>query len=236
MNEQHEHLDVATHLDGFQAERNPSARYASFDYCFNFFQDARDNGTLKTLTDDDQLPTACLQLGFYLASWGMMRGPAELLRRSVKVYEPVIEAIANEPGDAWTMDAPLLGQNYNAVLESAKRIRSSFIGFNASDTLVTKVMLGVFGSVLAFDRYFRKSFGCQTLCRSALERISDFYVKKQAFLDAHTIQTFELSTGSDTNRLYTKSKLIDMIFFQKGLDDERAAEAAKKAGLAKLQS
>jgi hypothetical protein len=36
---------------------------------------------------------------------------------------------------------------------------------NASDTLVTKTMQGVFGCVPAFDRYFRIGFGCQTLTK-----------------------------------------------------------------------
>jgi hypothetical protein len=36
----------------------------------------------------------CLQLGFYLASWGMLRGSSTLLCKSTRHYEPVI----NGPG------------------------------------------------------------------------------------------------------------------------------------------
>ena len=40
---------------------------------------------------------SCLQLGFYLASWGMLRGSTDLLKRSVKHLAPLVEAIADAP-------------------------------------------------------------------------------------------------------------------------------------------
>jgi hypothetical protein len=45
---------------------------------------------------------SCLQLGFYLASWGMMRGSGDLLQRSVRELAPVVDQIAAEPPDMWT--------------------------------------------------------------------------------------------------------------------------------------
>ena len=66
----------------------------SFDYCFNYFQDFRDVGRLDDLTAPAHLQTSCLQLGFYLASWGMFRGKAELLTYSAKRLAPVVDTIA----------------------------------------------------------------------------------------------------------------------------------------------
>lgn len=43
------------------------ARYASFDYCFNYFQSFR--GRASELISEENLEHSCLQLGFYLASW-----------------------------------------------------------------------------------------------------------------------------------------------------------------------
>lgn len=43
-----------------------TSRSRSWDYCYNYFQDQPEP------TQD--LERSCLQLGYYLASWGMLRG------------------------------------------------------------------------------------------------------------------------------------------------------------------
>ena len=66
--------NIRTYLDGDDANsgRDPTGRYASFDYCFNYFQSFRTYPA--ELTSPGNLELSCLQLGFYLASWGMLRG------------------------------------------------------------------------------------------------------------------------------------------------------------------
>ena len=63
-------VDVDNNLRKFLDGRTPGARYASFDYCFNHFQEAHEAGETAQLADEDHLLLSCLQLGFYLASWG----------------------------------------------------------------------------------------------------------------------------------------------------------------------
>ena len=209
--------DIDGNLKAFLADRAPGARYASFDYCFNHFQEARDAGDTTVLADDDHLMLSCLQLGFYLASWGMMRGSGGLLKRSLRELVSVVEAIASEPASTWDLDAHSLTKSADDVLALSRRVRKAFT-VPASDTLVTKTMLGVFGSVPAFDRYFRIGFGCQTLCRDALVSIGHYYDNNQAKIDAQDIFTIDFATGLDTERRYSKAKIIDMIFFQDGLN------------------
>jgi hypothetical protein len=48
--------------------RRSDERYASFDYCFNYFQTFRQTNTMKEIASQDRLQESCLQLGFYLAS------------------------------------------------------------------------------------------------------------------------------------------------------------------------
>jgi hypothetical protein len=180
------------------------------------------------LADDDHLMLSCLQLGFYLASWGMMRGSGDLLQRSVRDLAPVVRAIAAEPPDVWNLGAGDLFTNADAVLGLASRIRKAFT-VNASDTLVTKTMLGVFGSVPAFDRFFRIGFGCSTLCKRALVRIGRYYANNQAVIDAQAVRTLDFATGADTDRQYPASKIIDMIFFQEGIIVDVARKKAKTA-------
>jgi hypothetical protein len=209
-------VDIDANLKVFLVGRGPSARYASFDYCFNYFQEMRDSGEPERLADDDHLLLSCLQLGFYLASWGMMRGSGDLLQRSVRELVPVVELIAAEPSATWDLDAHSYADDADGVLAVGHRVRRAFT-ISASDILVTKTMLGVFGCVPAFDRYFRLGFGCQTLCKGALTRIGKFYEDNQAKIGGQRICTLDFATGLDTERRYSKAKIIDMIFFQAGL-------------------
>jgi hypothetical protein len=208
-------VDIDANLAVFLEHRTPQARYASFDYCFNHFQEAREWGDMARLANDDHRMLSCLQLGFYLASWGMMRGSGDLLQRSVRDLVPVIEMIAAEPASTWDFDAHCLATHPGEVLALSRRVRRAF-SIPASDTLVTKTMLGVFGCVPAFDRYFRIGFGCQTLCADTLVRIGNFYDDHQARVDAHRVRTLDFGSGLDTKRRYSRAKIIDMIFFQEG--------------------
>jgi hypothetical protein len=206
-------VDIDANLDAFLAKRVPGRRYASFDYCFNYFQEAR-----EAAADKSHLQTSCLQLGFYLASWGMMRGSGELLGRSARDLVPVVEAIAAEPASTWELDAHrYLDGGAVDVVALSTRIRKAF-SFTASDILVTKTMLGVFGCVPAFDRYFKLGFGCSTFSRSARTRIGRFYADNHEKIDGVRVSTLDFATGEDTGRLYSRAKLIDMVFWQEGIN------------------
>jgi hypothetical protein len=219
-------VDIDGNIKKFLDHRTPGARYASFDYCFNYFQQARDSGDTARLADEDHLLLSCLNLGFYLASWGMMRGSSDLLQRSVRELVPAVRLIAAEPTATWELDADNYADTAGEILALAQRLRSTFTAV-ASDTLVTKTMLGVFGCIPAFDRFFRTGFGCYALCRATLIGIGQFYQEHQAKIDAQRIFTLDFWTGHDTTLIYPKAKIIDMIFFQKGLDIELAKSVTR---------
>jgi hypothetical protein len=209
-------VDIKGNLDAFLGRRSPAARYASFDYCFNYFQDARDTQRTAALVSDGRLELSCLHLGFYLASWGMMRGSGALHGRSLKELVPVVQAIADEPAATWELDVPGYSEaGITAVLALCGRIRAAY-SFAASSVLVTKTMLGVFGCIPAFDRFFRLGFGRATLDRATLTKISDFYTVHGPALHAMPVRTLDFTTGKDTLRRYPQAKIIDMIFFQEG--------------------
>lgn len=85
---------------GKSGGRKPQERYASFDYCYNYFQSFRESGNISDLKNSQNIQTSCLHLGFYLASWGMLRGSSFLLEKSAKFYQPLIETVA-EPSKEW---------------------------------------------------------------------------------------------------------------------------------------
>lgn len=202
--------------------RDGDARYASFDYCFNYFQDFYDDGRLEELTTPAHMQTACLQLGFYLASWGMFRGKAELLNHSAKRLVPVIGAIAAAPAEVWTIDADDYGTAAQHVLfQVARQLRAVLPG-GQSTTLVTKTMLGVFGCVPAYDRFFRVGFGAATFGPKSLRNIEAYCRANADAIERHRVPTLDFATGATTHRRYTKAKVIDMVFFTAGLTDSSA--------------
>jgi len=151
---------IGSNVEVFREGVKPSERDASFDYCFNYFQRFREEGRLNDLKTPEQVQESCIQLGFYLASWGMYRGRAYLLQKSAKILEPIIGLIADQPPSFWEIDVHSYSpENIQRLLDFKREIVSLREHKGASDTLVTKIMLGVFGNVPAFDTYFSKGFG-----------------------------------------------------------------------------
>lgn len=209
-------MDIEANLRTYLGARQPLTRYTSFDYCFNYFQEHRERDDLPALLRGDALQLSCLHLGFYLASWGMFRGSAEVLQHSVRTFVPVIEVIANAPPEAWQTDADSYGDGTcPAVFQTAKLIRTALPG-KASDILVTKIMLGTFGCVPAFDNNFRHGFGAWKFGPKALRDIGAFYRANTDVIDRHRVETLDFATGKPTGRRYTRAKVIDMIFFVEG--------------------
>lgn len=209
-------MDIEGNLRAYLGAREPSARYTSFDYCFNYFQEHREQNNLPALVRGDALQLSCLHLGFYLASWGMLRGSSDLLQRSARTFVPVMEAIANAPSEIWLTDANVYGDGSCAVVfETAQNIRAA-LPKSASDILVTKIMLGTFGCVPAFDTYFKKGFGAWTFGPKALRGIGEFYRANSEVIERHRVQTLDFASGTPTGRRYTRAKVIDMIFFIAG--------------------
>jgi len=210
------HMDIAANLEEYMRLRRPTERYTSFDYCFNYFQDQSDGGLTAELASDANLEMSCLQLGFYLASWGMYRGSADLLKRSVASLRPLVRAISASPREIWSADANEYSDaNCALILEVRDRIVET-LGRIATDTLVTKIMLGVFGCGPAFDTNFKKGSGLRTLNRSALDKLGEFYQANSDLIERYREPTLDFATGLGTNRRYTRAKVIDSIFFIEG--------------------
>lgn len=214
-------MDIEGNLREFLGDGiRPDGRDASFDYCFNYFQTFRESREIYALASPSNVEMSCLQLGFYLASWGMYRGSATLLQKSVRYLVPVIAVIAQTDISLWEIDAHCYTEsNVERLLELSSAIRESCPDMKngMSDTLVTKIMLGVFGNVPAFDTYFRhgcKALGMvETFNSSALKQIGAFYTEHAEVIENGRQPTISFATGEPTQRTYTRAKVIDMAFF-----------------------
>ena len=198
--------------------RDPNQRYASFDYCYNYFRSFVDLNQTSELASDANKQNSCIQLGFYLASWGMYRGSSQLLQKSAKELEKVIKVIAaTDPAlfktDVHNYDEKTIRQ----ILDLKDRLQNAFT-HPATTTLLTKTMLGVFGCIPAFDSYFVRGSGLRTVNGKNLLQIKDFYLRNQDLIERarNTRFTLNFDTGSSTKHLYTRAKMIDMIFFIAG--------------------
>jgi hypothetical protein len=100
-------VHIAANISEFLgAGRQPARRDASFDYCFNYFQSFRNNRNIDGIVVASQnVETSCLQLGFYLASWGMFRS-SPLLEKSSKHYQPLLEKLVAFDRGIWDIDVP----------------------------------------------------------------------------------------------------------------------------------
>lgn len=214
-------LDRFLKGDGKNKGRKPDERYASFDFCYNYFYSFYKENKLSELADEKNLQASCLQIGFYLASWGMMRGSSFLLEKSARNYKKMIIEISKMEPELWEIDVGNYNkENISLLLCCKKKIVSALgadeKGYKPSDTLITKIMLGVFANVPAFDQYFRKGLGVHSFNEKNLVKIQKFYEKNINVFDSYKVHTFDFLTAKETDLIYTKAKLIDMWGFMKG--------------------
>jgi len=213
--------DIETIVNKFKSQSNPDDRYTSFDYCYNYFR------TTNDITQD--IEKSCLDLGFYLASWGMFRGSSFLLQKSVKHFEPTIRYISTLDKSVWEIDADNYDENnILTIIKIYNSIKTRLINKDNSDlTLITKILLGVFGFIPAFDNYFCNSFraisggqcGFRKVNVKSLSFIKSFYESNKTTIDRLSAETFttDFMTGQKTTINYPKAKIIDMYGFTAGL-------------------
>lgn len=115
-------------INVFLSYRNPTDRYASFDYCYNYFQNFRLNDKIPQIAEPENLQNSCLHLGFYLASWGMFRPSSFLFQKSIKHYESFIKDIVNFDKRIWSIDVDSYTEdNMKIILEFYKMIDKTII-------------------------------------------------------------------------------------------------------------
>jgi hypothetical protein len=216
--------EITSIVNNFKSELNPDGRYSSFDYCYSYFKNTQD------LTQD--MEKSCLVLGFYLASWGMLRGSSFLLQKSAKHYEPTIRYIATLDKSVWKIDVDTYtDEHIETILKIYQKINGTLIDEgNSHLTLVTKILLGVFGFIPAFDQYFcstfRKHFtqekcGFRVVNKKSLNCIKAFYKENKIEIDSLASSTFtiDFKSGKQTNINYPKAKIIDMYGFTAGFKE-----------------
>ena len=208
--------------------RDPHARYLSWEHCYSFFQNNRVNPSEETLD------LMCLHLAWYLASWGMLRGSSFLLRKDYKVHLPVVRLLISKEYEDLNACSAKCISNYEVVdkiMELSVRIDSIYLritsesgkGRHASDTLITKILLGTLGCVPAYDSFFKSGLSIsnvaqQRYSKTSLLQLANYYVEHEEEFEEfrHKVSAGRVS--------YTPMKIIDMCFWQLGFDNSPEAE------------
>ncbi len=244
----------------FAKQKDCEHRFASWDYCYGLAQCMY--ARKKDLTDLDYDYMA-LNLAFYLASWGMYRGSSFLLDKSYKIHiEPVKRIFSKDElwnGPLSSSELTAFGKELANVYGVGEEVKASNDGIsgNMTDTLFTKILLGLTGNVIAYDRYCKTALsflGCGrnffrtnrdtswdklrndgfAAFANILSVIKASYPKVE-FKDGGYVQTSESVT-------YPAAKNIDMFLFVLGwicdavecISNTKSKESKKKAGKAFL--
>lgn len=224
--------EIKDTVNRFHTSMNEKHRYASFDFCYSYFQKNRDNLS-------NNVEVSCMYLWSYLASWGMLRGSSELLQEnSPASLKGLISFFATQKDSIlWNMDMKdyskpdaidQIVQMYKSIDSELKKIIAQ-----PSITLITKIMLGVFGCVPAYDGYFTYAMrkecigdGCgfRRVNQNSLTKIGEFYRLHQTTFDSININVIDFD-GISTDLTYKKAKLIDMFGFTKGIEIDNLEKA-----------
>ncbi len=199
-------------------ESDEHHRYRSWEHCYAFFRRTPPASLMN------QRETAALQLGFYLASWGMYRGSSFLLQRAYTVHLDVVDCLAQPKfAPLWVSEfgsTPTDMQLVPLVLDVVEAVRQAYSAFGqATDTLITKVILGTLGCLPACDRYFISGFKHAGFRYSYLN--ASFVKRALQFCLDHLepLRQEQRRIARATGAHYPLMKLIDMYFWQIGYDD-----------------
>jgi hypothetical protein len=193
-------------------------RYKSWEHCYEAFGN-KDN------TDD----ILALHLAFYLASWGMYRGSSGLLWKDYKVHIKAVDIIRRHSSlrNDYKGDIPPLKEVlvlFNELREYYSKLKyyngKEEKAISATDTLISKIILGTLGCLPAFDRYFNLGLfekEYSVVNENSLQHVwskADDIVK----LKIKNIQDWEFQNNSFQ---YPVMKIIDMYYWQVGFDKKQ---------------
>ena len=239
-------IDVAGRIDKLNNDERQYEGYKrgnSWMHCHNAFV----SYSGRNLSDSD-FDYLALQLAFYLASWGMYRGSSFLLELDYKIHVPAVEIMMEERyRDLFKMENPfvdpeiakkykilMFGEEgvYNSIekhyLDAHKSIanqrrkddenQAEYNPAQESDTLITKILLGVYGCIPAYDRFFKRGlsmFGRQQWLKSDGNALFKKPTSLGELLQEGALRQ-ELEEYYNAHPEYTFMKVVDMYFFSLG--------------------
>ncbi len=212
-------------------DSDANGRYVSYDHIRKAFLYNRDKENMRDYIT--------LNLYAYLASWGMLRN-SFLMQKDYLFSRPVVDVLCSEKYKPLINYNPFTDTGYKNVSlieELVKDIRKCYKGKeyydegsnkakvidNVTDTLVSKIILGTIGCTIAYDRYVRSSLERYKF----IQKLStDSFIQLREFAKSNELIIKKELSRLD-NEIYTPMKILDMYFYEKGLDDENTKKIEK---------
>lgn len=206
-----------------------NGRYRSWEHCYSHFINSREAKDINDINID----YLSLQLAFYLASWGMYRGSSFLLQKDYRIHIPVVkELLRNKYNPLAGIKCMALGEESNQKLlmdlneflndyydKIRREVKGNDLKNKLSDTLVTKILMGTLGCVPAYDRYFIAGIKKQKVAsgkyniKSIMQLVEFYKINSEQLESARS----KMIVG---DMLYPQMKILDMGFWQVGLDSD----------------
>ena len=196
-------------------------RFRSWEHCYAAFQLNRNN--------PNNIELLCLHLAWYLASWGMLRN-SFLFGHDYLIHKPLVCELTSGKFES-LFNTTQTSETISLTLKASAAIAKAYQGNSVTDTLITKILLGVFGSAPAYDRYFKDTATKYNVCsRQWNEKsLNSLWCYYEQHHDVFEKLRHEISPKGF---LYTPMKLMDMCLWQIGYDeslkDRKKKDVAKK--------
>lgn len=260
-------------------------RYRSWEYCYKFFREnLPEYDELSEEEKKEFIDLASLHLGFYLASWGMYRGSAFLLKNDYKIHESAVRKIieyyqayplllefdpTQSTGDETSLLLDVLFGTDEDIANLKKdkkygnvKANKSWKGLigelediyedgeyednesnedNASDTLVTKVLMGTLACIPAYDRFLKLGIAfyknnnaekfnkiTQTLSKESYKNLLSFVSENK-----ENFENASVNLSIDETLPYPTMKLVDMFLWQTGFEEDMYNASLKSDTTAK---
>ena len=202
------------HIQSFllEYEGNALERDYSYDYCQLFFSQHDGDYINKNLEQ------SCFALWGFLASFGMLRGSSPLLSKNPTVLVPVIEFIAANQLFDIDLDSYNNHEARLRIINAYIGIRDSLQPLNPSHTLISKIMLGVYTCIPAFDSYILWFIRNHWNLRFGVHRLDT--ILQRIYEECHHIVFPQLYlrqfSGEDSCILMKKIRFIDRLGWEIG--------------------
>lgn len=220
--------------------QDPANRGRSWDRCYSFFQRYHN---LNQKQQQENKEIACLHLGFFLASWGMFRGSGFLIQKDYTIYGDVIDLLLDQEYEAlWypdffqyllTSNAPILKNSgrFYLIFALAERLRdfisslmiirshrSSPENAQATETIITKILMGTAGCVPAYDTYFKEGLKDCNIHRCGSFSTSSFARLLNICRENNLWTTLQKRPIKYYGVAYPIMRVVDIYFWAKGFN------------------
>lgn len=218
-------FSIFKQIEGFVVQsQNKYHRFNSWNHNYKFFNSLKRK---EQITNSD-IDLAALNLGYYLASWGMYRGSAFLLQNDYKIHINAVKLLFKKSNSLiwnkeWFLQTDIsLEQQLNGINNFCNELKEHYSTYSRNtkgsskmikkwDTLPSKILLGTTGIIPAYDEYCKLGLQYENIIMSfghnSLKQVRDYYMRN--------MDKFE-EVSKKLKVKYPPMKLLDIYFWMIG--------------------